>query len=338
MANEITAQKITIQKNMGLTQALKAHVLQNNYKMSDGSINAKEWNKTIDVLESINEKRKKSGVTPIFTGGTDRSRAGWHTSFVVHPNQEIEFTKEEMKELYEAMGVSIDGSEKSDKQKEVKTKKNKVEQTADEKSQAKAEKKRIKEELKAEKKRQRAEKKAEKERLNAEKKAEKERIKAEKKAEKERIKAEKKQAKADLEHDKVAIDVVVPREIKSRRTAQSKFDKANKVLTNIAYDKANPYIKVDNETEDGKTYTTKIAKVKERYVKARYDNNGELVDVEINIDNSKKHYAPDVKYTAVAAYADTKEKKPGYEVGIANGFDFEAIKRVIARIFGRESK
>ena len=320
MANEITAQKITIQKNMGLTQALKAHVLQNNYKMSDGSINAKEWNKTIDVLESINEKRKKSGVTPIFTGGTDRSRAGWHTSFVVHPNQEIEFTKEEMKELYEAMGVSIDGSEKSDKQKEVKTKKNKVEQTADEKSQAKAEKKRIKEELKAEKK------------------AEKERIKAEKKAEKERIKAEKKQAKADLEHDKVAIDVVVPREIKSRRTAQSKFDKANKVLTNIAYDKANPYIKVDNETEDGKTYTTKIAKVKERYVKARYDNNGELVDVEINIDNSKKHYAPDVKYTAVAAYADTKEKKPGYEVGIANGFDFEAIKRVIARIFGRESK
>ncbi len=335
MANEISAQKITIQKNMGLTQALKAHVLKNNYAMSDGSINAKEWNKTIDVLESINEKRKKAGSAPIFTGGTDRSRAGWHTSFVVHPNQEIEFTKEEMKELYEAMGVTVGNNSSKDTKKV----ENKVEETPDVKERTKAEKKRIKEELKAKKKQEKAEKKAEKERLKAEKKAEKERIKAEKKAEKERIKAEKKQKKADLAHDKAAVDVVVAREVKSRRAAQSKFDKANKVLTNIAYDKENPYIKVDQEKgEDGQTYTTKIAKVKERYVKARYDNSGELVDVEINVDNSKKHYAPDVKYTADIAYADTKEKKPGYEVWIGSGFDFEAIKKVVARIFGRESK
>lgn len=333
MANEITAQKITIQKNMGLTQALKAHVLKNNYTMSDGSINAKEWNKTIDVLESINEKRKKAGSTPIFTGGTDRSKAGWHTSFVVHPNQEIEFTKEEMKELYDAMGVTLDNTTTS------KTKKNKVEETPDEKEKIKDEKKRIKAEKKAEKKRLKEEKKAEKERIKAEKKAEKERLKAEKKAEKERKKAEKKQNKIDLTHDKAAIDVVVAREQKYRRAAQSKFDKANKVLTNIAYDKENPYIKVDTvKDENGQTYTTKIAKVKERYVKAKYDNRGELVDVEINVDNSKKHYAPDVKYTADIAYADTKEKKPGYEVWIGSGFDFEAIKKVVARIFGRESK
>lgn len=304
MANEITAQKITIQKNMGLTQALKAHVLKNNYTMSDGSISAKEWNKTIDVLESINEKRKKAGSTPIFTGGNDRSKSGWHTSFIVQPNQKIEFSKDEMKELYEAMGVTLDKTKTSKK-----SQKSKVEETNNEK-----------------------------ERLKAEKKAEKERIKAEKKAEKERKKAEKKQAKADLIHDKAAIDVIVPREQKSRRKAQSKFDKANKVLTNIAYNKENPYIKVDSETVDGQTYTTKIAKIKERYVKARYDRSGELVDVEINIDNSKKHYAPDVKYTADIAYADTKEKKSGYEVWIGSGFDFEAIKKVVARIFGRESK
>lgn len=311
MANEISAQKITIQKNMGLTQALKAHVLKNNYTMSDGSISAKEWSKTIDVLENINNKRKEAGSAPIFTGGTDRSKAGWHTSFVVQPNQEIEFTKEEMKELYEAMGVTLDEA------KSKKSKVNKTKQTPEDKAAVKAEKKRIK----------------------AEKKAEKESLKAEKKAEKERKKAEKKQAKADLTHDKAAIDVVVAREVKSRRVAQGKFDKANKVLTNIAYNKENPYIKVKQEQgDDGQTYTTKIAKVKERYVKARYDNSGELVDVEINVDNSKKHYAPDVKYTADIAYADTKEKKPGYEVSISSGFDFEAIKKVIARIFGRESK
>jgi len=300
MANEITTQKITIQKNMGLTQALKAHVLKNNYTMSDGNISAKEWNKTIDVLESINEKRKKAGSTPIFTGGTDRSKAGWHTSFIVHPNQEIEFTKDEMKELYEAMGVTLDKTAKTKK-----SKVNKIEETPDDKEKIKAEKKRIK---------------------------------AEKKAEKERKKAEKKQNKIDLEHDKAAIDVVVPREQKGRLKAQHKFNKANKVLLNIAYDKENPYIKVDSETVDGQTYTTKIAKVKERYVKARYDSKGELVDVEINIDNSKKHYAPDVKYSTDGAYADTKENKPGYEVGIKKGFDFDAIKKVIARIFGRESK
>lgn len=317
MANEITAQKITIQRNMGLTQALKAHVLKNNYTMSDGSISAKEWNKTINVLENINKKRQKAGSAPIFGGGTEKS--DWHSNFVVNPNEEIEFTKEEMKELYDAMGVTLDKAKKS--------KKNKVHEAPTEKELAKAEKKRIK-----------AEKKAEKKRLKAEKKAEKERLKAEKKAEKERRKAEKKQAKADLAHDKAAIDVVVAREVKSRSSAQSKFDKANKVMTNIAYGKKNPYIKVDKETQDGQTYTTKIAKVKERYVKARYDNRGELVDVEINVDNSKKHYAPDVKYTADLAYADTKEKKPGYEVWIGSGFDFSAIKKVIDRIFGRESK
>ena len=322
MVNEITAQKITIQKNMGLTQALKAHVLKNNYTMSDGKITAAEWSKTLDVLENINQKRKENGSTPIFSGGTDRSKAGWHTSFVVQPNQEIEFTKEEMKELYEAMGVTLDEA-KSSKESE----KNKVGETPQQKAQTEAEKKQIKEELKAEKKLAKAEKKAEKERL-----------KAEQKAEKELKKAEKKQAKKDLAHDKAAIDVVVPTEEKLRRKAQNKFDKANKVITNIAYDKENPYIKVNSEVQDGETYTTKIAKVKERYVKARYDRSGELVDVEINIDNSKKHYAPDVKYTADWAYADTKEKNPGYEVEITSGFDFDAIKKVIARIFGRESK
>lgn len=322
MANEISAQKITIQKNMGLTQALKAHVLKNNYTMSDGSISAKEWNKTIDVLENINEKRKKDGQTPIFTGGTDRSKAGWHTSFVVQPNQEIEFTKDEMKELYEAMGVSLDKSAS-----EAKTKVNKKEETQSEKEIAKAEKKRIK-----------AEKKAEKKRLKAEKKAEKERLKAEKKAEKERKKAEKKQAKLDNAHDKAAIDVIVPNEEKQRRKAQKGFDKANKVMLNIAYGKENPYIKVDKETDENGTYTTKIAKIKERYVKAKYDRSGNLVDVEINVDNSKKHYAPDVKYSADGAYCDTKEKRAGYEVKITNGFDFSAIKKVIDRIFGRESK
>ena len=300
MANEISAQKITIQKNMGLTQALKAHVLKNNYTMSDGSISAKEWNKTIDVLENINEKRKKDGQTPIFTGGTDRSKAGWHTSFVVQPNQEIEFTKDEMKELYEAMGVSLDKSEAQDKRQV-----NKKEETPNEKEIAKAEKKRIK---------------------------------AEKKAEKERKKAEKKQAKLDNAHDKAAIDVIVPNDEKQRRKAQKGFDKANKVMLNIAYGKENPYIKVDAETDESGTYTTKIAKIKERYVKAKYDRNGNLVDVEINVDNSKKHYAPDVKYTANGAYCDTKEKRAGYEVKITNGFDFGAIRRVIDRIFGRESK
>jgi hypothetical protein len=74
-------------------------------EMSDGKITLAEWNATIDKLVEIQQARQNEGKKSIFTGGTDRK--DYRTSFVVHPNQQIEFTKEEMESLYSTMGVSF---------------------------------------------------------------------------------------------------------------------------------------------------------------------------------------------------------------------------------------
>ena len=112
---------IVIEKDKGLTHALRDLVKKNpNSILSDGKITAKEWNAVLDKLIDINNARKANNQKPIFTGGTDKSRAGWHSSFVVHPNQKIEFTPEEMSALYSAMGVtlkSIENSENATEQK-----------------------------------------------------------------------------------------------------------------------------------------------------------------------------------------------------------------------------
>ena len=105
---KVNAQKIVIEKNQGLTQALKKQVESNpNSVLSDGKITVAEWDKTMDKLAELNEKRKQEGKASIFRGETDKTKAGWHTSFLVDEGQQIEFTAEEMKELYEAMGVTI---------------------------------------------------------------------------------------------------------------------------------------------------------------------------------------------------------------------------------------
>lgn len=116
---------IIIKKNKGITHALRDLVKKNpNSILSDGKITAKEWNAVLDTLIDINNSRKVNNQKPIFTGGTDKSRSGWHSSFVVHPNQKIEFTAEEMSALYSAMGVTLKSSENSENAAEQKVESN----------------------------------------------------------------------------------------------------------------------------------------------------------------------------------------------------------------------
>ena len=323
MANEISAQSIQISKNQGLTQALRAHVAK------DAKVTAQQWDKTIDTLIKINEQRKASGSATIFTGGTDKSKAGYHTSFIVQPNQKIDFSKDEMAQLYSAMGLSIGAAkaaEETDKTEELKP-------VAEEKV-------------------------AVEEKVNDEPQGVEEKApmtKAEKKALKEKLKKEK-------AHDQAAIDTTVPRETDHRSKAQKKFTKANKTLITLAYNAQSPYIKEGTRVINGEEYTYKTAKFGNeagntknvlkkagasfnsllyggsRYVTAIYDKNGEMVAVEINSDKLRKNSAPDVKYTQNAAYADTKRKQAGYEVKITEGFDFDAIKAVTEKIFAKEAK
>ena len=103
---------IKIMPQLGITHALQSYITnpdqKDKFTISDGKITAKEWDKTLDKLIEINQKRKNDNKTPIFTGNTNKN--DYRTSFVVQPNQEIEFTKDEMNELFAAMGVTINSA------------------------------------------------------------------------------------------------------------------------------------------------------------------------------------------------------------------------------------
>jgi hypothetical protein len=105
MTGEITAQTLTIKKGQGLTYALLDLVKAQKMEISDGKITLAEWNAAIDKLAEIQQARRQAGKASIFTGGTDKN--DYQTNFVVHPNQQIEFSAEEMNMLYTAMGVSL---------------------------------------------------------------------------------------------------------------------------------------------------------------------------------------------------------------------------------------
>ena len=94
--------KIHIQKNKGITHALLSFVQSQNMEMSDGSISKDEWLTTLNKLKEIQSKRADD--KKIYRGGEDTSN--YKENFLVDEG-DIEFTQEEMNELYQAMGVTI---------------------------------------------------------------------------------------------------------------------------------------------------------------------------------------------------------------------------------------
>ena len=104
--------RIVITKPYGITHALKKLVEENPYAtMSDGKITLSQWQKTLETLDKIQEERLKNNQAPIFRGGNDKTSNGWKTSYIVYPDQNIEFTQEEMTSLYQSMGVQINEPE-----------------------------------------------------------------------------------------------------------------------------------------------------------------------------------------------------------------------------------
>ena len=106
---------IEIKKGEGITYALKRIAQENKAIFSDGKITAKEWDKTLDALIEIQNDRKANNQKSIFGGGTDKTKAGWHNSFVVNPGDKIEFTEEELTKIFNSMGVSFSKTEKTEK-------------------------------------------------------------------------------------------------------------------------------------------------------------------------------------------------------------------------------
>ena len=108
--------RIKIEQGLGITHALKKLVEETpDAIISDNNFTVKEWNDTMDKLVEINQQRIANGQESIFEGNTDKTKDGWKNSFVVKTGQEIEFSKEEMDQLYDAMGVSFRKKEKIEK-------------------------------------------------------------------------------------------------------------------------------------------------------------------------------------------------------------------------------
>lgn len=107
--NQPSTTKLTIKKNQGITQALfdlvKQMKSEGKAEISVGKITAQEWNQTINKNAELQRIREENDGQKIYSGGSDPK--DYRGSFIVQPNQEIEFTAEEMNALYEGMGVTV---------------------------------------------------------------------------------------------------------------------------------------------------------------------------------------------------------------------------------------
>lgn len=169
-------------------------------------------------------------------------------------------------------------------------------------------------------------------------------------------KANKESAKAD--YKKLKIDKSL---FDGQGKAKRKFKKGNFELINMAYSIQKPYVKEEKELLNGKEYIVKTAKFDngrqsssitdkintfvrknilrykgDRYVRATYDELGNLESVEINSNRTRKFYESDIKYTKNVAYADTDRKKAGYEVKITEGYDFDTVSKLTTMIFNKD--
>jgi len=110
---------IDAKKNYSLTKALENHVrtLVNNGEatMSGGSISSSEWNATLKKLAELQQSRNANNEESIFRGGATLPTKDWNKNFVVYDGDEINFTKDEITQLYEAMGISLKSTEKAKK-------------------------------------------------------------------------------------------------------------------------------------------------------------------------------------------------------------------------------
>lgn len=96
---------LNITKDKGITHALKAYVQeQKDMEISGGTIDAKEWDATLDKLAQIQKNRQEKNEASIFRGGSEK--ADWHKNMVVDEGK-IDFSQEEINELLSTMGVTL---------------------------------------------------------------------------------------------------------------------------------------------------------------------------------------------------------------------------------------
>ena len=90
-------------KDKGLTyifleQAKKQAGFDSNQKI--------DWNKVMSVFDEIQKEEQAEG-QKLFSGGTDKTRAGWGKSYVIRQGDKISLSDEQMNKIFSAMGLDL---------------------------------------------------------------------------------------------------------------------------------------------------------------------------------------------------------------------------------------
>lgn len=122
---------------------------------------------------------------------------------------------------------------------------------------------------------------------------------------------------------------------------QKTFDDANDFLVEVANMKKKPKIQKGHSEKDN--YNWKSATLPDgRWIEVEYDDKGEINNIKISHDTTPDHESDgstydgvDVKYYKDIAWYDIDKSNGNWEGSIRSGYDFEKLKAVAEKIFGK---
>ena len=127
--------------------------------------------------------------------------------------------------------------------------------------------------------------------------------------------------------------------------AQQAFDNANKLLAGVANMEPKPEVRSGHD--DKGNYDWKSVKLPDgRWIGVYYDDNGKITDILISHDTTPstkddgtKNDAAEVRYDKNGkAWYNTDKNNDYYEGSITSGYDFEKLKAIAEKIFGKNVK
>ena len=126
--------------------------------------------------------------------------------------------------------------------------------------------------------------------------------------------------------------------------AQQAFDNANKFLADVANMEPKPEI-ISGHNDKG-NYGKKVKLPDGRWIDVIYDKNGEITSINISYDTTQdtekdgtKFDGGEVRYDKNGkAWYDTDKNNSVYEGSITSGYDFEKLKAIAEKIFGKNVK
>lgn len=125
---------------------------------------------------------------------------------------------------------------------------------------------------------------------------------------------------------------------------QQTFDEANKFLAEVA--NMNPKPEIEEGHNNEKNYDwKKVILPDRRWIEVRYDGNGEISTILISHDTTPDYKTAgttfdrtEIHYTATKAWYNIDKSNSEYEGSITSGYDFEALKTLAEKIFGKKNK